>query len=544
MKTLLILTVFLLSLVTIAHGQTNQRVHSTILDPPTACIPGHLYPNATTHKLYQGNSVGGCNEITGGAAAAAWGSITGTLANQTDLLTALGLKVAGPASAVDGHLAVFDSTTGKLIKDGGAVPSAGASASGSDGDLQMKSGSNLAASQLNDDGNTVSGKSIALTGVLGPELTTNGGFTGNATGWTLGTGWSYGSNAVTFTPNNSGLLQQTTLIPLAGHSYRIVIVISAQSASGNLIRAWLGGAATDYIDAGDGPGIYTFDIQAQDAGTFYLEPSSLYGGTIDSISVKEFVKPFSVDAHDGTKALHVSPFGNVGIGTDQPDATLNIAVDAPDDSVTVQIDNKSTNASENNAQLSIQTWGDVNSVGYATLQFTTHRDDALETSATLYLGPDDVFTLEHGAGMVMTGPLTLQPITPLKLTDASMLGCLTLGTDGSGVVICAASDARLKNVLGRPVPYGLKAVMGMTPHYFTWKDGRQSGEQLGMLAQDVQRVAPEAVNATGNGTLQINQNTMNALFVQSVKELNAKVEKLMALHRADQRTIRKLRHRR
>lgn len=34
-------------------------------------------------------------------------------------------NVVGPASAVDGHLAVYDGTTGKLIKDGGAVPSGG-----------------------------------------------------------------------------------------------------------------------------------------------------------------------------------------------------------------------------------------------------------------------------------------------------------------------------------------------------------------------------------------------------------------------------------
>jgi hypothetical protein len=33
-----------------------------------------------------------------------------------------GGDASGPASAVDGHLAVFDGTTGKLIKDGGAVP--------------------------------------------------------------------------------------------------------------------------------------------------------------------------------------------------------------------------------------------------------------------------------------------------------------------------------------------------------------------------------------------------------------------------------------
>jgi hypothetical protein len=35
--------------------------------------------------------------------------------------------VVGPASVVDGHLAVFDGITGKLIKDGGVVPTGGGS---------------------------------------------------------------------------------------------------------------------------------------------------------------------------------------------------------------------------------------------------------------------------------------------------------------------------------------------------------------------------------------------------------------------------------
>lgn len=40
---------------------------------------------------------------------------------------------------------------------------------------------------------------IAQDAVLGPQLITNGGFTGNADGWTLGTGWAYDDNDVTFT---------------------------------------------------------------------------------------------------------------------------------------------------------------------------------------------------------------------------------------------------------------------------------------------------------------------------------------------------------
>lgn len=50
-------------------------------------------------------------------------------------------NVVGPASATDGHLAVFDGTTGKLIKDGGAVPAAG---SGNIGYLNVPSQSKSA----------------------------------------------------------------------------------------------------------------------------------------------------------------------------------------------------------------------------------------------------------------------------------------------------------------------------------------------------------------------------------------------------------------
>jgi hypothetical protein len=48
-----------------------------------------------------------------------WGEIAGSLSNQTDLQNALNSKVAGPNSATNNNIAVFDGTTGKLIKDGG-----------------------------------------------------------------------------------------------------------------------------------------------------------------------------------------------------------------------------------------------------------------------------------------------------------------------------------------------------------------------------------------------------------------------------------------
>jgi hypothetical protein len=62
-----------------------------------------------------------------GGGGGTWGSITGTLSDQTDLQDALNEKVAGPASATDNAIARFDGTTGKLIQDGGITIADGAS---------------------------------------------------------------------------------------------------------------------------------------------------------------------------------------------------------------------------------------------------------------------------------------------------------------------------------------------------------------------------------------------------------------------------------
>lgn len=48
--------------------------------------------------------------------------LTGLTSNVQEQLNA---RVVAPASAIDGHLAVFDTTTGKLLKDGGAISEGG-----------------------------------------------------------------------------------------------------------------------------------------------------------------------------------------------------------------------------------------------------------------------------------------------------------------------------------------------------------------------------------------------------------------------------------
>jgi len=60
-----------------------------------------VYIDSSDHKLKRKNSAGTVQSVDG--------------------------DVAGPGSATDGHMAVFDGATGKLVKDGGAPSSGGAS---------------------------------------------------------------------------------------------------------------------------------------------------------------------------------------------------------------------------------------------------------------------------------------------------------------------------------------------------------------------------------------------------------------------------------
>jgi hypothetical protein len=64
-------------------------------------------------RIDSGSSASGLALISDGSGSTLWGD-----AGSPD-------AVIGPASATDGHLVVFDSTSGKLVKDGGAVPSGG-----------------------------------------------------------------------------------------------------------------------------------------------------------------------------------------------------------------------------------------------------------------------------------------------------------------------------------------------------------------------------------------------------------------------------------
>ena len=91
-----------------------------------------------------------------------------------------------------------------------------------------------------------------------------------------------------------------------------------------------------------------------------------------------------------------------------------------------------------------------------------------------------------------------------------------------------SSDAKLKEDI-ELVPDALGKLNKLNGVTFKWK--RSNEKSAGVIAQDVQKVLPEAVKevtAVSNGEthLSVNYHALTSILIEAVKELQAEVEKL------------------
>lgn len=91
------------------------------------------------------------------------------------------------------------------------------------------------------------------------------------------------------------------------------------------------------------------------------------------------------------------------------------------------------------------------------------------------------------------------------------------------------SDERLKNISGR-FTRGLNDLMLLNPIIFEYKPGNalgllSAGETVGLSAQEVQKIIPEAVTTSESGYLQINNDPILWTMLNAVKEQTAQIQK-------------------
>jgi hypothetical protein len=108
-------------------------------------------------------------------------------------------------------------------------------------------------------------------------------------------------------------------------------------------------------------------------------------------------------------------------------------------------------------------------------------------------------------------------------THATITGILSVTDD---ITAFYSSDARLKDNI-TPIDDPLSKVLSISGNTFTWNDkSHHTGEDVGVVAQEVKEVLPQVVITRESGYLAVDYQKIVPLLIEAIKELNAKVEKL------------------
>lgn len=126
---------------------------------------------------------------------------------------------------------------------------------------------------------------------LGPEQIANGGFAGDATGWTLGAGWSYGDNKVSYNGSHVSGIGKLSQIGFFNDHTRFRTSLNIGGTTGFIVVQLFNGDSKIYPA---GAGTVSFDgywIGSNIHGGNIIEvtPTVNFDGSITNVSVKEIL---------------------------------------------------------------------------------------------------------------------------------------------------------------------------------------------------------------------------------------------------------------
>ena len=129
-------------------------------------------------------------------------------------------------------------------------------------------------------------------------------------------------------------------------------------------------------------------------------------------------------------------------------------------------------------------------------------------------GDDDLYL--EASTTTITGTLAVNSTTQIN-GDLNVTGDITA---------FYTSDQRLKdNIVAIEDP--LAKVLSISGNTYTWNEtSGKEGNDIGVIAQEVLEVLPEAVTTRDNGYLAVDYHKIVPLLVEAIKELSAKVENL------------------
>jgi PKD repeat protein len=146
--------------------------------------------------------------------------------------------------------------------------------------------------------------------------------------------------------------------------------------------------------------------------------------------------------------------------------------------------------------------------------------------------PTKAFVLGVNATGANTGELIIEDLGATVTTPGTRrmtigsTGVASFGAQVKGTTFTTVSSSRFKTNI-QPLVGALGRVLALQGVSFDWK---ASGvHSIGLIAEDVAKVVPEAVEATG-GTLGVDYRRLVAVLVEAIKEQQARILRLEALN--------------
>jgi hypothetical protein len=85
------------------------------------------------------------------------------------------------------------------------------------------------------------------------------------------------------------------------------------------------------------------------------------------------------------------------------------------------------------------------------------------------------------------------------------------------------SDLRLKNVI-RKIENATDDLLTLNPVIFSWKNDNTNKENIGLIAQDVEKVFPQLIDKNSDGMLGVRYTELVPILIKAIQELKEEIE--------------------